>query len=101
MEYYIQGILYKKIKRSGSCTYVAAASSLARNRRVPGNWCRHQGSGKQFQLSHNTRVLTELTPAHKFRQTVLIGSHQEDMAASSCQQNNTSKWAGSTCFTKR
>ena len=66
---------------------VAPASSLARNRQVPGNW--HQGSSKQFRLSHMLRIDRTDTCTR-----VLVGSRQEDMAASGCQQNNTSKLGG-------
>ena len=49
--------------------YVTAASRLARNLQVPGNWYRYKNSGGQFWHV----------------------SCEGDMAASRCQQNNTSK----------
>ena len=49
--------------------YVTAASSLARNLHVPGNWYQYKNSGGQFQ--------------HML--------HEGATAASGCQQNNISK----------
>ena len=95
----------------GTC--VMAASSLARNRQILVNWYWHQSSGKQFRLGCVRRIQQNwywhmssgrqfqlgrvrriqqnwywhMSSGRQFR----LGRISEDTAASSCQQNNTSK----------